>query len=431
MARPRWFIAAFLALLGLAIGGTLYAQMEAGERGILPLDSSGTLEIEGIHVDVGGKDANSARFAGWRIAQREGFKKLWAKSHNRPISQAPSLSDATLDQIVASIIVQREQIGPNRYIADLGILFDRARAGQLLGIPGVSERSQPMLLIPITITAGTETSLELRNPWQRAWAQFRTSQTPIDYVRVSGMGVDPLLINAAQSRRPGRGWWRNILDLYGAADILVAEVMIHRLYPGGPAKARFIGRHGPDGEMIGGFDLTAPNSGAIPQMMDEGVRRMDQLFAEAFAAGALRRDPSLNIPEPPPPPPEEQVATQVAPVTYQVGVAAPNAVTYNSALAHLRAVPGVTGVQQMNIALGDVSNFFVAYRGDLNSLRSVLVSRGWGVDVVNGQLRMYVPRPGTATPTPEPETPPPNTDQPEPQNRTSAAVEPQTRSVTR
>lgn len=423
MARRPWFIAALVALLTLALGGVLYAQMETGERGILPLDSSGTLEIGGIHVDVGGKDSHSARFAGWRIAQREGFRKLWAQSHNLPISQAPTLSDATLDQIVSSIIVEREQIGPNRYIADLGILFDRARAGQLLGIPGVSERSQPMLLIPITITAGTETSLELRNPWQRAWAQFRTSQSPIDYVRISGLGADPLLVNAAQSERPGRGWWRNILDLYGAADILVAEVMIHRLYPGGPAKARFIGRHGPDGEIIGGFDLSAPNSGAIPEMMDEGARRMDQLFAEAFAAGRLRRDPTLNLPEPPPPPPEELPAQQ-APVSYGVQVVAPNAATYNSALAHLRAVPGVTRVQQVNIALGDVSSFFVAYRGDLNSLRSVLVSRGWGVDMVGSQLRMYVPRPAPATPAPQ-LGPASNTVQPEQQNQTSAAPQPQ------
>ena len=34
----------------------------------------------------------------------------------------------------------------------------------------------------------------------RAWAQFRTSQSPIDYVRVSGMGVDPMLVNAAWQR---------------------------------------------------------------------------------------------------------------------------------------------------------------------------------------------------------------------------------------
>ncbi|HEU5482038.1 MAG TPA: heavy-metal-associated domain-containing protein [Sphingomicrobium sp.] len=422
MARRLWFLSAILTLFGLAVGGVLYAQMETGERGILPLDSSGTLEIGGVHVDVGGKDPNSARFAGWRIAQREGFRRLWAKSHNLPLSQAPTLSDATLDQIVSSIIIEREQLGPNRYIADLGILFDRARAGQLLGIPGVSQRSQPMLLIPIISTAGTVTSMELRNPWQRAWATFRTSQSPIDYVRLSGLGVDPLLVNAAQSARPGRGWWRNILDLYGAADILVAEVLIHRLYPGGPAKARFIGRHGPDGEIVGGFDLSAPNSAAIPQMMEEGVRRMDQLFAEAFAAGALQRDSTLNLPEPPPPPPEE-LPDQQAPVNYQVQVLAPNSETYNSALAHLRAVPGVTMVQQVNIALGDVSNFFVAYRGSLGSLRAVLVSRGWGADIVGNQLRMYVPRPAPATPAPQPQAPS-NTVQPATENRTSAAAEP-------
>lgn len=423
MARRAPLIAAILALFGLVAGGILLAQMESGERGILPLDSSGTLEVDGIEVDVGGKDAQSARLAGWRIAQREGFKKLWAKSHNLPISQAPSLSDSTLDQIVSSIIVQREQIGPTRYIATLGILFDRARAGQLLGITGISERSQPMLLIPLIVTGGTATSVELRNPWQRAWAQFRTSQSPIDYVRVSGLGVDPLLINAAQSARPGRGWWRNILDMYGAADILIAEVMVHRLYPGGPARARFIGRHGPDRQILGGFDLTAPNSAGIPQMMEEGVRRMDELFSRAFMAGMLRRDPTLNLPEPPPPPIEELPEAQLPPpANYTVQLAAPNAATYNSALAHLRAVPGVTMVQQVNVALGNISNFVVTYRGSAAGLRSVLVARGWGVDITGGQLRMYVPRPAPAAPAAQQPAAPSNTTETEPQNRSSAVT---------
>ena len=203
----------------------LYAQLESGERGILPIDSSGTLEITGIHVDVGGKDAASARFAGWRVAQREGFQALVGENASSGRSaKRRTCRDSTLDGLVSSIIVEREQIGPNRYIADLGILFDRARAGELLGVGGERRRSAPMLLIPVTITGGTATSVELRNAWQRAWAQFRTSQSPIDYVRVSGLAVDPLLVNAAQTRRPGRGWWRNLVDLYGAADILVAEV---------------------------------------------------------------------------------------------------------------------------------------------------------------------------------------------------------------
>src|SRR5688572_8632473 len=185
------------ALTAFVAGGTLLAQMESAERGILPIDSSGTLEITGIKVDVGGKDSESARFAGWRIAQREGFKALWAKTNKRPISEAPTLTDSTLDGLVASIIVEREQIGPNRYVAELGVLFDRTRAGALLGVAGVQRRSSPMLLIPLTITGGSVTSVELRNHWQRAWAQYRTAQSAVDYVRVSGMGVDPLLVNAA------------------------------------------------------------------------------------------------------------------------------------------------------------------------------------------------------------------------------------------
>ncbi len=46
-----------LSLLLAAAAGVsavVYAQLESGDRGILPVDSSGTLEITGIHVDVGG-----------------------------------------------------------------------------------------------------------------------------------------------------------------------------------------------------------------------------------------------------------------------------------------------------------------------------------------------------------------------------------------
>ena len=397
-SRRRLLTAMSCLLALLALGGTVVAQMEAGERGILPIDSSGTLEITGIKVDAGGKDAASARFAGWRIAQREGFRKLWAEQQKRPESEAPNLSDSALDGLVSSIIIERESIGPNRYIAELGILFDRARAGQLLGFSGEVRRSLPMLLVPVLVTGGTATSIESRNAWQRAWAQFRTSQSPVDYVRVSGMGVDPLLVNAAQTRRPGRGWWRNIIDLYGAADILVAEVSLHRLYPGGPAYARFIGRHGPDGDILGGFDLKAKDSADVPRMMAEGVRRMDGLFTRALAAGMLRRDPSLIIAEPPPPV-EEEVQPALLPArTIQIQVPTPSDLTLNSAVSELRSIAGVeaAGVRSANIP--GWSLLLVRYRGTPGSLGAALRSRGWAVGSVGESLRM-VP---TAPPPPPP-----------------------------
>jgi hypothetical protein len=388
MLRRRFVVPLALLIAAVGIAGGLYAQLDSGDRGILPLDSSNTLEIGGIHVDVGGNDAQSARYAGWRIAQRQGFKMLWAKMHNASVAQAPSLPDGTLDQIVSSINVEREQIGPNRYIADLGVLFDRARAAQFFGVEGGEiQRSSPMLLIPVMVTAGTATSVELRNAWQRAWAQFRTSQSPIDYVRVSGMGADPMLINAAQVDRPGRGWWRNLLDMYGATDILIAEVQLQRLYPGGPARGRFIARHGPDNEIVGGFTLTAQNSDGIPAMMAEGARRVDQLYANALAAGRLTRDSSLDLP----PPPVMPALPEAKPVinlvnSFQVQVVGKNVNFYNFAMAHLRTIPGIQSATPQQINPGGTSYILVTYKGALSELAAALSGRGWVVETPSGSV---------------------------------------------
>ncbi|MEO7864981.1 MAG: hypothetical protein ABIR63_03810, partial [Sphingomicrobium sp.] len=412
MLRRSLLLPAILLLAILGISAGVYAQLETGNRGILPIDSSGLLDVGGIHVDVGAKDPVAARYAGWRIAQREGFKKLYAQVHKVPLSQAPTLPDSTLDGIVSSISVEREQIGPTRYIADLGIMFDRARAAPYLGVSGGRvQRSVPMLLIPVTITAGTATSVELKNSWQRAWAQYRTSDSVIDYVRISGLGVDPVLVNAAQLTRPGRGWWRNIVDLYGAADILVAEVQLQRLYPGGPARARFIGRHGPDNAIVGGFTLTAPDSESIPAMMVLGVKRMDAMFAGALAAGELGRDPSLN--QPPPPPVIEEPAEEAKTVkaetkpanAFQVQISGKDVSAYNFAMAHLRTLAGVESASPQQINPGATSYVLVTYRGDIAALAGALQARGWIVDF-SGTVVKIKPSSDKPPPIPPPVAPP-------------------------
>jgi hypothetical protein len=410
------------ALIG--VSAAVYAQLETGDRGILPIESTGTLEVTGIHVDVGGTDAQTARYAAWRLAEREGFRKLYAQTHSVPESQAPNLPDSSLDDIVTSINVEHEQIGPNRYIADLGLLFDRARAAPFLGVQdGQVQRSNPMLLIPIMVTGGTETSVEVKNAWQRAWALFRTSDSPIDYVRVSGLGVDPLLVNAAQTTRPGRSSWRNLLDLYGTSDILVAEVQVQRLYPGGPLNARFIGRHGPDGAIVGGFSLTQMN-GDMNALMTAGVQRMDHVFADALAAGQLTRDESLN--QPPPPPMPEQPAPEVktppkAAVTvnsYQVQVSGGDVRIYNFAMAHLRTLPGVDSATPQLINPNGTSYILVTYHGDIQQLAAALAGRGWMVESVGTVIKLKsasnAPPPIPPPPAPAPAAPPPAQPVPQP-----------------
>ncbi|URD62129.1 heavy-metal-associated domain-containing protein [Sphingomonas sp. KRR8] len=400
-----------LAVLGMAGGAVLYAQLESGDRGILPLDSSNTLEIGGIKVDTTGKTADEARYAGWRIAQREGFKALWAKAHGAPLSAAPNLPDSTLDGLVSSIIVESEQIGPTRYIATLGVLFDRARASELLGMAGPVRRSAPLLLVPITVTGGNATSVELRNAWQRAWAEFRTSNSPIDYVRVSGMGMDPLLVNAAQADRPGRGWWRNIVDQYGAADILVAEVQLRRVYPGGPATGTFSGYFGADRKPLGSFTLTAQNSAGLQDMMNRGVAQMDALFARWQAAGELAPDRSL-LPPPLPPPPVEEEAPVAKPVEQTTRVIQIFVTSPYSPVAWLRSIPGVTNVQEFGAKV-----LAVTYKGTQGQLAAALNARGWQTDTASdGVFRITGYKGQLVKPQPAPAAPaqPGNTVQPAP-----------------
>jgi hypothetical protein len=306
----------------LLIGGSaslVRAQLEGSDRGIPPVDSTSNFEVTGVAVDVNGKDANEARQNGWKLAQRLGWRKLWARTTGRPEDQAPGISDDMLNQIVSGIIVEDEQIGPTRYIARLGLLFDRARTGEMLGVSGVVRRSAPLLIIPVMRTGSTGYALEFRSPWQNAWAQFRTSQSVIDYVRPVGTGVDPLLLNAAQTGRRSRGWWRALLDQYGASDVLIAEVHIQRAWPGGPAIGRFVARYGPDAETIGSFELRADSPDQIQRMLNEGVQRVDALYTQAFNAGLLLPDPTLVtprefLPAPPPPPPTELPDERDAPI---------------------------------------------------------------------------------------------------------------------
>src|SRR3546814_15141502 len=57
-------------------------------------DSSGAFEVAGIEVDVTAKSPDAARMAGFREAQRQGWKLLFARMTGKPVSASPSLSTA-------------------------------------------------------------------------------------------------------------------------------------------------------------------------------------------------------------------------------------------------------------------------------------------------------------------------------------------------
>ena len=381
--------------LGLT-AATLVAQME-GERGVPPIASSGDFEVGGIRVDVHAGTPEAARNAGWRQGQR----LAWAKLSTTMRGGAIGLSDGQLDQIVSGIEVEQEQIGPNRYIATLRVLFDRARAGQILGVRGSAMRSPPLLVIPILREGGSSTVFETVNEWQKAWARYRTGDSAIDYVRTSGTGQDALLLNAGQIGRRGRLWWRNILDQYGAADVIFPIARLERQWPGGPVIGSFAARYGPDNELLGSFSLRANTEAAIPKMLDEAIGRINEIYSRALLDGRLRPDPSLVIEEPVSAadidlgnvtdlPVETSDFTAMAPgvASYSIQFDTPDVSSVSAGEAQVRAIPGVKSAATSSLALGGVSVMQVSFDGTADALKAALQARGYQVSGSGSTLRI-------------------------------------------
>lgn len=404
-----------LALLVLAIflGRALLAQVE-GDRGIAAVASSSDIDVSGIEVDVRGDNAEDAQQKGWAQAQRLAWKKLGG----------PEVSDSQLDSMVSAVVIERERIGPRRYIATLGVIFDRARAGRMLGSAGQKERSAPMLLVPVTLEGGTARVYEMVNPWQRAWAEYQTGNSQIDYVRPSGANSDSLLITYGQTSRRSRTWWRNILDQFDAADVLIPIAHLQRQWPGGPVEGTFTARYGPDNTFLGSFKLRAQDEADLPRMLNQAVQRMDKLFEQALAEGKLRPDPTLDLGTPtidagiqrlieigraaeaneraqrdaaaPASASEAEMPTpgDTAPAavvsSFVVQFASPDGASVDATLAAVRAAPGVRGAATSSLAIGGTSVMRVSYGGTIEQLAAAL--RGRGFTVTQGANALAISR---------------------------------------
>lgn len=392
-------LALSLCVVAAAIGsGRLLAQIE-GERGIAPVASSTDIQVSGVEVNVTGKNAEEARIAGWKLAQRKAWEKV----------KGPAMSDEQIDALVSAIVIEREQIGPRRYVARLGVIFDRTKAGQFIAAAegGPVQRSAPLLVVPVLYSGGVSQVFEVRGPWQRAWANFGTAASPIDYVRPAGAGGESLILTAGQTGRRSRLWWRTVLDQFGASDVIMPVARLERQWPGGPVKGTFTARYGPDNTFLDSFTLTAKDERSVPQMLNQALVRIDQIYAGALYRGVLQPDPTLVTDQhafqtamaaiqaatrerlgalPPAPPtgvtPDATASVAAAAVatrTLVVQFGSPNAAAVDAALAAVRGVPGVQGAATSSLAIGGTSVMRVTMAGDLDALAAALRARGWQV----------------------------------------------------
>ena len=410
--RPGPAVQLLLALGLVVVGGSrLIAQVE-GDRGIAPLANSDDIQVGGIEVDVTGKSAEEARNEGWKLAQKKAWEKLGG----------PEMGIEQIDAMVSAVVIENEQIGPRRYKARLGVIFDKARAGQFVGrtAGGTGIRSAPLLVIPVLYSGGVRQVFEVQGPWQRAWANFQAAASPIDYVRPTGAGGESLILNAGQPNRRSRIWWRTVLNQFNAADVLVPVARLERQWPGGPVHGTFTARYGPDNTFLETFTLTADNDEKLPAMLDEAIVRIDRIYRRALVAGQLTPDPTIlsgqvafdraletlreklmplgpaagsvdpasQAPTVTATPGTSAASVEPSVSTITVQFASPDASAIDAALAAVRGAPGVQGAATTSLAIGGTSVMRVTVSGGIDALAAALRSQGWQVSSGGGVLRI-------------------------------------------
>jgi hypothetical protein len=439
--QPRAGLRILIGLALAAAGGIafvgparLIAQIE-GDRGIAPVVNTGDMEVDGIDVATTGKTAQEARLAGWQDA----YRQAWAQLHG------PTMGDGELESMVSAVVVQHEELGPHRYIAKLGVVFDRTRAGQLLAAQngGAMNRTAPMLVIPVLYSGGVGQVYEVQGIWQRVWAEFNTGASVIDYVRPSGAGGESLLVTAGQPGRRSRVWWRGVLDQFGASDIVIPIARLERQWPGGPVKGLFTARYGPDNIYLDSFTLDAPDEEGVPAMLQAALKRFDTIYSNALQSGQLQPDSTLSIDHPAVDPaiaalidsgqrerlleereveaqarisadvpldagnllngitppavpgetlvvavPKEDAAPKAASSALTVQFSSPDAAAVDAALAGLRGTPHVSSAGTTSIAIGGTSVMRVTFAGSAADLAAALRARGWQVALTGSTLRI-------------------------------------------
>ena len=366
------------ALCLLPLGAPFAQQARAPSANAVPDVVGQAFTVSGIDVDVHAKSTSQARDAAFLEAPRQAWPRLWTRLTGGSAEEAPKMSDSALSAMVDGIEIEQERLGNGRYIARLGVAFNRQRAGRRLPASARIVRSEPVLLIPVLYDGGADTTYDPDSPWLQAWSEVGPGSSVMDYIKPRGTAGDRLLVDGWQATRGDRRLWRQILSRYEAQNVVTAEARLRRSYPGGPIAALFIARYGPDAKEIERFSMRAASTGELPEMLGDAVKRIDNAYARALERGLIGT--------------ETQVDSSLAAITapaYEIddgyealgevslSLPTPTMESWTAAEKKLLALGRSSQVVLSSLQIGGRSAVNLNWRGTEGELRAALASAGF------------------------------------------------------
>jgi hypothetical protein len=155
-----WWRQAALALLAL---GCLAA----------PAAAADLYRIQGVPVDAAAESGVAAREQAIAQGQREGLTRLMQRlTSPADHTRLPDVAGVPIERYVNSFEIAEEKVGPNQYVGVLNVSYIASQVQGLLGstgVPYLTRRSDPILVVPVTVAGGSAESWAETSPWRDAW----------------------------------------------------------------------------------------------------------------------------------------------------------------------------------------------------------------------------------------------------------------------
>jgi hypothetical protein len=191
-----------------------------------PLAAADLYRIQGVPVDASAESGVAARELAIAQGQREGLTRLMQRltspaDHGR----LPDTSAVPIERFVNSFEIAEEKVGPNQYLGVINVSYIASQVQGLLGsagVPYVTRRSDPILVVPVTVAGGVADAWSEVSPWRDAW--FAAAEDAILAVVVLPLGdladIAGAPVSALQAGDPA------VLEAlgvrYGATTVIVA-----------------------------------------------------------------------------------------------------------------------------------------------------------------------------------------------------------------
>jgi hypothetical protein len=137
-----------------------------------PAQASDIFTVNNIEVNGQGETAKLAKDNAIAVGEEYAFKQLLRLIATSPEETWPQLNAEELADLIQGFDIQKEKVTAKHYEATLNISFNQALIEKLLKdskVNYVTKRSEPVVILPLFISPGSNLLWESSNLWNNAW----------------------------------------------------------------------------------------------------------------------------------------------------------------------------------------------------------------------------------------------------------------------